>query len=386
MQLTKLSTITAIALASTLFLQAEDYVSVEYLQYNENNDRVSVMAPSLSLSMDVGTDYNIKADLVNDSVSGATPTYKESVGSGVVSSGASGRLSSTRSSNGDYTYGTQSFTDNRTAGSLLVTKRFKNRDELTVGVDVSSESDYESQTGSLEYMHYTDNSHNRAIIGGVGVTVNEILNRGTDVTSGASSDAREESSNSVNVELGLSQVLTQKSTVKVTAFGIGDSGYLTNPHAKVVRDYNHFNRRLVTENRPDNRMAYGADVQLATKLLEDVTFLGEYRYYSDDWQITSNTIDSNLYYKLNKSFTFGTGLRYYSQTGASFYNGAKDYFSNQQYASSDERLSSFSAYTYKGSIDFKQTKKLSYHLGAELYTQSTGLSATSIFTGVKYKY
>ena len=375
MQLIKLSTITTIALASTLFLQAEDYVSVEYLQYNENNDRVSVMAPSFSLSMDVGTDYNIKADLVNDSVSGATPTYKDSV------SGASGT-----SGSGDYVYGNQSFNDNRTAGSLLITKRLENRDELTLGVDVSSESDYQSQTGSLEYMHYTDKSHNRAIIAGVGLTVNEIVNRGTDVESGASSDSREESSNSFTAELGLSQVLTQKSTLKVTAFAIGDSGYLTNPHANVVRDYNNANRRLVTEKRPDNRMAYGADVQLATKLLEDVSFLAEYRYYSDDWQITSNTVDSNLYYKMNKSFTFGTGLRYYSQTGASFYNGAIDYFSNQKYASSDERLSAFNAYTYKGSIDFKQTEKLSYNLGLELYEQSTGLKATSIFTGVKYSY
>ena len=372
MQLIKLSAITTIALATTLSLQAEDYVSVEYLQYNENNDRVSVMAPSLSLGMDIGTDYTIKADIVNDAVSGATPTYQDSV------SGAS-----STSSSGDYVYGNQSFKDNRTAGSLLVTKRFQNRDEVTLGVDISSESDYESKTGSVEYMHYTNKSHNRAIIAGAGVTINEILNRGVDVASGASS---EESSNSVNLELGLSQVLTQKSTIKLTAFAIKDSGYLTNPHANVVRDYNGANRRLVTEKRPDSRMAYGADVQFATKLLGEVSLLAEYRYYHDDWQISSNTLDSNIYYKLNKSFTLGTGLRYYNQTGASFYNGAKDYFSNQPYASSDERLSAFSAYTYKGSIDFKQTKKMSYNVGLELYQQSTGLKATSIFTGVKYRY
>ena len=372
MQLIKLSTITAVTLATTLSLHAENYVSVEYLQYNENNNRVSVMAPSLSLSLDIGTDYNIKADIVNDVVSGATPTYQDSVSGASATSGS-----------GDYVYDNQAFNDNRTAGSLLVTKRFENRDELTLGVDLSSESDYESKTASVEYLHYTDKSHNQAIITGVGATVNRILNRGIDVASGASS---EESSNSVNVELGLFQVLTQKSSIKATAFAIKDSGYLTNPHANVVRDYNSVNRHLSTENRPDSRMSYGTDVQLATKLLEDVSLLAEYRYYSDDWQVSSNTFDSNIYYKLNNSFTFGTGLRYYSQTGASFYNGAKEYFSNQQYASSDERLSAFNAYTYKGSIDFKQTKKLSYNLSAELYNQSTGLKSTSIFTGVKYKY
>jgi len=373
MQLTKLSSITILALLSSSLLQAENYVSVEYLQYDENNDRVSVMAPSLTVSLDVGTDYNIKADFVSDSVSGATPTYHDS------GSGASGKGQPT----GDYVYSNQAFNETRNAGSFLLTSRFKNRDELYIGADISSESDFESKTASVEYMHYLDSSHNQAITGGVGFTFNEILNQGVDTQSGAS---REESSTSINAELGFSQVLNRTSSMKGSVFVINDSGYLTNPHANVVRDYNSANRRLTTESRPDKRLAYGVDAKYVTKLGSSVSYLGEYRYYSDDWNIDSHTLSNDVYYKINKAFTVGAGLRYYEQSEASFYNGAIDAFSNEQYASSDERLSAFNALTYKASVDFKQNEQLSYNLGAEFYKQSTGLSATSFFTGVKYRY
>jgi len=372
MQLKKLSTITILALLGSSSLFAENYVSVEYLQYDENNDRVSVMAPSLTLSMDIGTDYNIKADFVSDSVSGASPTYHDS------GSGASGGTTT-----GDYVYSNQEFKETRNAGSFLLTSRLENRDELYLGADISSESDFESRTASVEYMHYTDGSHNRAIIGGIGFTFNEILNRSIDTESGASS---EESSTSLNVELGLSQVLNKTSSMKLTAFAINDSGYLTNPHANVVRDYTNANRRLSVENRPDKRLAYGVDGKYVTKLSSNISYLGEYRYYHDDWNIDSHTLSNDVYYKMNQAFTLGTGLRYYTQSKANFYNGAIDHFSNEQYASSDERLSAFDALTYKASVDFKQNEHLSYNLGAEFYKQSTGLSATSFLTGVKYRY
>jgi hypothetical protein len=89
---------------------------------------------------------------------------------------------------------------------------------------------------------------------------------------------------------------------------------------------------------------------------------------------------------MNNKITFGAGLRYYTQTEADFYNGAKDFFTTQEFASSDERLSSFDALTYKASIDFKQNDKISYNLGTQFYTQSTGLDATMITTGIKYRY
>lgn len=76
----KISLATA-TLLSTLALQAEDYVSFQYLQYDENKNRTSVSAPAISINKDFGVDYTLNASFVADAVSGASETYYNAGGS-----------------------------------------------------------------------------------------------------------------------------------------------------------------------------------------------------------------------------------------------------------------------------------------------------------------
>ena len=368
-----ISKVAAIAIIASNVLYAEDYVSVEFLQYDENSNRVSVSAPSLSLSYDIGTDYNIKADIVHDAVSGATPSWQPDSVSGA----------SLRDNSADYEYENQKFDEERNAASIMLTTRFENRDELYTGIDYSRESDFDSKAFSAEYLHYTDKSHNQSVNVGVSYSMNEILAYEYDSSSGASA---KETSNSINVQAGVSQVLNDHSLLKVEGFAILDDGYLTNPHANVVRDYNTANQRLLTENRPDKRTAYGVNLKYITMLGEDISLKGNYRFYTDDWDVSSHTIDVDIYYEFNKKVTLGAGVRAYTQSEANFYNKNKDFFTNEEYASSDERLSSFDAMTYKASIDFKQNDTVSYNIGGEFYSQSTGLDASMITAGMKYRF
>jgi len=387
-----ISKITAIALVASNALYAENYVAVEFLQYNENNNRVAVSAPDLSASYDIGTDFTIKADIVHDTVSGATPSWQPDS-----ASGASGRDNSS-----DYVYENQTFTEARNAGSLMLTTRFANRDELYTGFDYSRESDFDSKAVSAEYMHYTDSSHNQSLNFGMSYAFNEILSnvkgKNTDQNKHYKDDddenehdtgsgaSQKEESTSLNIQAGISQVLNNHSALNVEAFAILDNGYLTNPHANIVRNYNTINQQLVTENRPDTRTAYGVNLKYITMFGEDVSVKANYRFYTDDWAVNSHTLDTDIYYTLSKKITLGAGLRYYTQSEANFYNKNKDFFTNETYASSDERLSTFDAMTYKASIDFKQNDKISYNLGGELYSQSTGLTASMITAGMKYRF
>ncbi|CAA6807197.1 MAG: Unknown protein [uncultured Sulfurovum sp.] len=368
-----LSLIASLAIVSSNALYAENYVAIEYLQYDENDNRVSVSTPTLSASYDIGTDYTIKGDIVLDAVSGATPTWQPDTTSGA----------SQRNNTGDYEYKNQTFDEQRTAASLMLTTRFDNRDELNTGIDISRESDYYGNTVSVEYLHYTDDSHNQSVNIGASYSFNEILSYDYDTASGASS---RETSNSINIQAGLSQILSDSSVIKAEAFAIKDDGYLTNPHALVVKNYNTANQILTNENRPEERLAYGATLKYISLVKDDLSYKANYRFYTDDWGINAHTLDNDVYYELNKQITLGAGLRYYVQSEADFYNASKDYFTNQAFASSDERLSDFDAFTYRTSIDFKQNEKLSYNLGAQFYTQSTGLDATMFTTGIKYRY
>jgi len=134
------------------------------MQYDESDDRMSISAPMVEASYDFNTDYNLKANFMFDSVSGATPTINEN--------------------SGTYTQGLQEFEDERKALSLMLTSRFENRDELYTGFEVSQEEDYESKSFSAEYMHYLDATHNTAISVGASVNFNEILH--FDATAGPS--------------------------------------------------------------------------------------------------------------------------------------------------------------------------------------------------------
>jgi len=95
-----------------------------------------------------------------------------------------------------------------------------------------------------------------------------------------------------------------------------------------------------------------------------------------------------VYTNITEQLTLGLGLRYYTQTEAEFYNENIDYFTNETYASSDERLSEFDAFTYKASVNYKQNDMLSYNLGAQFYQQNTitDMSATIFTIGLKYKF
>ena len=400
MQLNRLSLITILALSTHASLHAENYVTVDFLQYNENDNRVAVSAPSVSAAYDIGTDFSVRADFVNDAITGATPVWQ----SDALTDGGSGASGRVVNNTGDYVYKNQSFNDVRNAWSIGATRRFENRDELNVGINYSRESDYDSKSISLDYMHYTDASHNRSINFGISGAFDEILvksiaNGGKyrdddddksyykdddyDSESGAS---QKETSNTINLQLGVNQILNETSSLKLDAFAVLSAGYLTNPHQRVVRNYNSAFQSLGDESRPDKRTAYGVALKHIVLLGDSVSLNSNYRYYTDDWQINSHTLEENAYYEASKNLTLGAGVRYYTQTAASFYNASKEHFTDEIYASSDQRLSQFNALTYKGSVDYKISDNLSYNLGAEFYEQSTGLKATMITTGAKYHF
>jgi len=387
----RLSFITVSILAA-MALNAQDYVSVEYLQYNENDDRTNVSAPSIMINKDFGTDYTLNATFVVDAVSGATQTYYDSEydgGSSASYDASSGASASSRGLGIDaqnIKYGNVEYDDTRVSGSFLVTKRFATRDELRVGVSRSNESDFYSTEISSEYMHYLDSSKNQSLSVGASYQYNQILRHCTDVD-GCSGASQEMNANAVNARVAFSQNIDTTSKAEVALFYSNDDGYLNNPYLNVVRNYTaNGTGDIVGENRPDTKMAYGVALKYAKAMSDTTTLHLGYRYYSDDWGIDSHTLDTDVFHEVGDDWIFKLGLRRYIQTQADFFSPYIDYFTNEQYASSDARLSDFYALTYKASVDYKINDEVSVNFGANYYDQSTGLSATYFVTGFMYNF
>jgi len=164
------SFITCLALATTQGF-GEDYVRVEVLQYNENDSRVSVLAPTIEVNKEFGTDYTLNVDIVADSVSGASPTYYDTA------SGASAYSRGVQNDPTKIKKGNVNFEEQRTAIGANLTTRFDSRDELQTGINFSAEHDFYSAELSGSYLHYLDGSKNQSLTIGGSYQNNQILKK-----------------------------------------------------------------------------------------------------------------------------------------------------------------------------------------------------------------
>jgi hypothetical protein len=385
----------SVLISSSAF--AQDYIRINYMQYDENDNRVSVKAPSIEINKDIGVNYTLNATLVIDAVSGATPIYVDSTlnvadtDSGATSTADSSSGASAFNSRGTNKVATNkniTFSEQRKNGSLSLVKRLQNRDEITAALSKSYESDYDANTMSVDYLHWANESKNRSYNIGVSFAVNNVLIRdcsynaqcGTPDT--ISSASKKETSKTIATQLGVTQIINKTSLYKVDMFYSKEDGYLSNPYYNVVRNTN----KIVAETRPNKRVAYGFNLKYIKAFTNKFSSKFKYKFYKDDWEITSHTVDINSYYELNTKFTLGLGLRYYIQNEAMFYNESTKYFTTEQYASHDDRLSSFNSTTLKSSLDYKYSNKTSYDISLNKYKQSTGLSAFYSTIGFKYKF
>jgi len=378
----KLSLITAALLASNVLL-AEDYVSVQFMGYDEDSGRTTVYTPAIEINKDFGADYTLNLSLTHDSVSGASPTFYDAF------SGASAKIPEGTLYKEDITYGDIDYEDKRKAVSITLTKRFASRDELTVGANYSDEYDYTSREISAEYLYYLDSSKNRSLSLGASYQDNDVsiyCDLGTsacDATSGASQKVK--SLNVFSTELGFTQIIDQVSLVKTSLFYINEDGYLSNPYMHVVRDYDTA-PKITEEVKPDSRTAYGATLQYNRAINGKITSLSSYRFYSDDWDIVSHTLEEEIHYEWIPKLTTGLMLRYYTQTAAKFYSGKKDYFTDQKYASSDRRMSDFDAINITLSGDYRLNRKISLNASISYYDQFDILDAYYYGVGMKYRF
>ena len=378
---TTLSLITC-TLLSTASLMADDYVSVQYVHYDEDSGRTTIHTPAIEVSKDFGVDYNLKLSFVHDALSGASPTWYDS------SSGATATLPEGTLYKNDIVYGNIPYDDKRNALGMTLTTRFASRDELRVGVNYSDENDYTARELSAEYLHYLDSSKNRSLSVGVSYQDNDVsvycYEETCDSSSGGSAVSQEDI-NVLSAEIGVTQILDATSWVSVSLFYSDEEGYLSNPYMSVVRDY-ATSVRLTPEHKPDTRTAYGMLLQYAKALDDQLSAQVSYRFYDDDWDITSHTLKTEFYYEWTQQMTLGAGLRYYVQSEASFYSSRKDFFTNEIDASSDRRMSSFDAYNLMLLGTYKVQDNVSINAGVNYYDQGDYFSAWYYTLGFTYSF
>ena len=306
-------------------------------------DRVQVKAPHVYLQAPLSPEWGIEGSWVGDSVSGASPRMHTQV------SGAS-RMS-----------------DYRKAADVKLT-RYMARAAVSASVAYSDEHDYTSRALGLDARWSSDDN-----------------NRTWTVGYGTSSDLIDNTSNGVNTAVnqrkrthevmgGVTQVLTPADVAQLNLTRSVGKGYYNDP-------YKSF------DVRPDQRDAWIALARWNHHVERfDAAVRTSYRYYQDTFGVRSHTLGLEWVQPAGQ-WTFTPGVRYYTQSAASFYmnpvfnaQGQYDEMGTIVRAatlagnkSMDQRLSAFGAVTLSMKVSYAVNPQTSVDLKVEAYRQTSGM-------------
>lgn len=147
--------------------------------------------------------------------------------------------------------------------------------------------------------------------------------------------------------LGLSQILTRNLLLGVSFETITDEGFLNNPYRTVrfADTSNPIGYSYEPEIYPRTRTSDAGSVRLRYYLPYRAAIHGEYRSYTDTWDISANSFELGYTHPLEGGWILEGKLRSYSQDRADFYLDLFPYSQYQNFVARDKELSTFSSST-----------------------------------------
>jgi hypothetical protein len=298
---------------------------LDYFDYQKDRDRMRVRAPMIWLNAPAGSDGEIAASAVVDSISGASPYYLNAV------SGASGR----------------GIRDLRRALDARYTRHL-DRLALSVGLAASTEDDYRSRAASVDLRLDSDDRNTTAAVG-ASVTADRI--------SSTNDPSLREDRTTRELLLGVTQVLTPRSVIQSNlVLGAGE-GYFTDPYK-------------FSDRRPSSRQHTAWLTRHRLYLPRwQAALHSDYRYYRNSWSVHAHSLDLAWYQPFAGGWTVRPGLRYYSQSAADFFSPVFPPSDPNAFYSADQRLAAFGAVTVGLKIEKKIGRRLALDAGYDYYVQ-----------------
>lgn len=148
-----------------------------------------------------------------------------------------------------------------------------------------------------------------------------------------------EDKRSTSAFMSISQVINQFSSFQSAISLTRQSGFLSDPYKLI--DVRPESKRQISWSNSYRRFFKNANAAWHIN----------YRYYHDDFGISSHTVDMSWHQNIGRSIKVIPIVRYYSQSAANFFTNVDDFLKPvTQYQSSDYRLSAFGAIS--GGLNF----------------------------------
>ena len=261
----------------------------------------------------LGIDFALFIDANHEDMSGASPWFSTANAAGepvINMSGASG-ITDARS---ELSIGTRYYSQNGNFGGAVGYSEENDYRATYVNLSGSRNFNNDLTTVTLGFSHSADDIFPNDA---------ELFNR-----------VRNEDKRATSAAVSLSQVINRVTTFQTALSITEQSGFLSDPYK-------------LQDARPDNKTQIAFSNSLRYFFIEaDGALQANYRYYHDDFGISSHTLDLSWFQNINRSFQFAPMLRYYSQSAADFYTNIDDFTKPlTEPQSSDYRLSAFGAFS-----------------------------------------
>ncbi|MEE4245335.1 MAG: DUF3570 domain-containing protein [Kangiellaceae bacterium] len=321
---------------------SEDDVAPEVNVLVGDRSRYTIDVHQLRYFTPVGDGFSLEVNLLSESMSGASPQAVEWANGepGLIMSGAS-------------------IMENRQDMSVRLTE-YKSAFNWSVEAGQSTENDYKSGylAGGIDFSF---NQNNTVLALAISLATDDITP--TDAELFNRVIAEEKSTNSYSITL--SQIVTKNNIIMLGYSHTVSEGFLSDPYK--LNDF-----------RPDSRAQDAVSLQWRSFLSgPDAAVHVNYRYYQDDWELDSHTIDLEWHQNFSNGIQLVPALRYYSQTEAFFYEPFAVNNQVPETFSTDFRLSPYGAISYKLAF-IQRFSQWSYTVSFERYESDASFSFNNI--------
>jgi hypothetical protein len=205
-----------------------------------------------------------------------------------------------------------------------------------------------------------------------------------DISAFTDNDTR----NSYNLSLVYSQVINKRMTAALLSDIGMQQGLLSTLYQRIYfQDGSEWVEQL-----PESRVKIPIGLRVNYFAGDKVVLRTYYRYYTDDWGISSNTVSLEVPVKITNSFTVGPFGRLYNQTASTYFKEYGQHLPTEEFYTSDHDLSAFSSQYYALNFRFMLADGImgirhwnAVEVRAGHYTRSDGLASNAITAAFKFK-
>lgn len=316
----------ALATASLLgagMAQAGDgswQIDSSILYYGEQ-DRVTAVEPVVNARKDLGDEEALNLKLVVDSLTGASHNGAPVRNYAQTFSGPSGSSAYTVPA-GEVPLD-DSFHDTRGSVSVNWDKPLQNRLwKRSLGVNVSSEYDFFS-LGVNGALTRDFNRRNTSLTVGLGYEADTIKPVGgvpvplSEMGEDEPAASADESRDVTDLLVGITQVINRSTVMQFNYNLSSSSGYHNDPYKILAVDDER--DEFWYESRPDARTKHAFYWETKHALANGDIIDGSYRFMTDDWGVSSHTVDLRYRWMLGGDWYLEPHARWYTQSEADFY-------------------------------------------------------------------